>query len=197
MEQKIEQVKYEFEKLVGIMPTSDVFWESAALPSLEIAKLAHQSFVQAIITWQAARRRLGEYRWPATWRDAFKERWFPAWAKKRWPVRYQTIAVDELLGARPRPGDEHVIRYFMPAGYEIMATPEILSRPLRDIGLSTRVYRLLWRAGFRQFDEILAWAEGKDLDDALLSLDNLGPKALAEIKEVLARGGYLLDNHKG
>lgn len=26
---------------------------------------------------------------PETWWDAFKERWFPAWARERWPVRYQ------------------------------------------------------------------------------------------------------------
>jgi hypothetical protein len=30
-------------------------------------------------------------RWPATWWDAFKERWFPAWAKKRWPVEWTTL----------------------------------------------------------------------------------------------------------
>jgi len=30
-----------------------------------------------------------ECRWPADWREAFKERWFPAWAKARWPVRWE------------------------------------------------------------------------------------------------------------
>lgn len=33
--------------------------------------------------------------WPRTWWDAFKERWFPAWAKDRWPVEYDSIDVDE------------------------------------------------------------------------------------------------------
>ena len=28
-----------------------------------------------------------ECRWPVDWWQAFKERWFPAWAKERWPVR--------------------------------------------------------------------------------------------------------------
>ena len=28
-----------------------------------------------------------ECRWPADWWQAFKARWFPEWAKARWPVR--------------------------------------------------------------------------------------------------------------
>lgn len=31
--------------------------------------------------------------WPATWREHFKHRWFPAWAQKRWPVRFQRVDV--------------------------------------------------------------------------------------------------------
>ena len=29
-----------------------------------------------------------EYKWPATWWDATKERFAPDWFKKRWPVKY-------------------------------------------------------------------------------------------------------------
>lgn len=38
-------------------------------------------------------------KWPKTWWDAFKERWFPGWAKSRWPVEYERIDVDERLYA--------------------------------------------------------------------------------------------------
>ena len=31
--------------------------------------------------------------WPATWWDAVKERWYPKWALRRWPVKYQRIDV--------------------------------------------------------------------------------------------------------
>lgn len=34
-------------------------------------------------------------RWPATWWEHFKERFFPAWALERWPVRYREINVSE------------------------------------------------------------------------------------------------------
>ena len=35
--------------------------------------------------------RLGdeEVRWPATWWDAVKDRWFPAWLKRRFPVEWK------------------------------------------------------------------------------------------------------------
>ena len=27
--------------------------------------------------------------WPVDWKEAFKDRWFPKWAKKKWPVRFE------------------------------------------------------------------------------------------------------------
>jgi len=114
MEEKIEEFKFEFDRLMAVMPISDVFWRDSAMPTVEIVKLAHESFVQAIIKWEVARRRLAEYRWPATWRDAFKERWFPAWAKRRWPVRYRKVSIDELAAAKR--GDDEFVRYFIECG---------------------------------------------------------------------------------
>jgi len=29
--------------------------------------------------------------YPADWWEAFKERWLPAWAKKRWPVKHKKV----------------------------------------------------------------------------------------------------------
>ena len=31
-----------------------------------------------------------EIEWPDGWVQAFKDRWFPKWAKKRWPVRMES-----------------------------------------------------------------------------------------------------------
>lgn len=31
-----------------------------------------------------------EAAWPATWWEHFKQRWFPAWALARWPVKLET-----------------------------------------------------------------------------------------------------------
>jgi len=29
------------------------------------------------------------FKYPADWKEAFKERWFPKWAKRKWPVVYK------------------------------------------------------------------------------------------------------------
>ena len=34
------------------------------------------------------------YQWPAGWWQAVKDRWFPAWALKRWPVQYDGVEVE-------------------------------------------------------------------------------------------------------
>jgi hypothetical protein len=35
--------------------------------------------------------------YPADWWQAFKERWFPIWAQKRWPPRYTRIDVSAAV----------------------------------------------------------------------------------------------------
>jgi len=35
-----------------------------------------------------------QVRYPADWWQAFKERWFPDWALKRWPVRWTVYELD-------------------------------------------------------------------------------------------------------
>lgn len=37
--------------------------------------------------------------WPATWWDAFKERWFPGWWLRRWPAEYQKLDIERLVYA--------------------------------------------------------------------------------------------------
>ena len=49
--------------------------------------------------------------YPANWKEAFKERWYPAWAKDKWPVRYATKTFDvrELVPSLSRPGFKSLI----------------------------------------------------------------------------------------
>ncbi len=42
-------------------------------------------------------------RWPTDWWQAFRERWFPAWWLRRWPVRYNTVSVHKQLFGRVCP----------------------------------------------------------------------------------------------
>ena len=56
-----------------------------------------------------------EVRYPLDWWEAFKERWFPAWAKERWPVRWVTeqITARELYPrvALPDKGPQIALDY--------------------------------------------------------------------------------------
>lgn len=36
-------------------------------------------------------------RWPKDWREAVKERFAPAWIKKRWPVKYETVDIEQQI----------------------------------------------------------------------------------------------------
>jgi hypothetical protein len=36
-------------------------------------------------------------RWPADWWQAFRERWFPKWWLRRWPVRYQSVVTRKYI----------------------------------------------------------------------------------------------------
>lgn len=54
-------------------------------------------------------------KYPATWRDAFKERWFPKWLLARYPVQYRiheistTTLYPNFKISMPR--DTHVLKY--------------------------------------------------------------------------------------
>jgi len=41
-----------------------------------------------------------EYKWPSDWREAFKERWFPVWARERWPIRYERLNIFEAFPSK-------------------------------------------------------------------------------------------------
>ena len=52
-----------------------------------------------------------EISYPANWKEAFKERWYPTWAKDKWPVRYATKTFDvrELVPSLNIPGHKPFI----------------------------------------------------------------------------------------
>ncbi len=50
-------------------------------------------------------RELDQFQYSKTWWDAVKQRWFPNWAKKRWPVQHTVIKLMEVYpGIQARPG---------------------------------------------------------------------------------------------
>ena len=52
------------------------------------------------------------HKYPANWKEAFKERWFPQWMKNIWPVEYTkvTLSAAELYPKISLPKESHIIR---------------------------------------------------------------------------------------
>lgn len=42
------------------------------------------------------RKTFEEIRWPSNWKEAFKERWFPKWLLKYYPVHYEYRQYDAI-----------------------------------------------------------------------------------------------------
>lgn len=80
-----------------------------------------ESFIQNSVDMQIQGYIWGEHgktetiKYPATWRDAFKERWFPKWLLARYPVQYRvheintTTLYPNFKISMPR--DTHVLKY--------------------------------------------------------------------------------------
>lgn len=65
----------------------------------EVEAIGHNLLVKldAYFAGVPTRRFTVYRRWPKDWWQAFKERWFPSWALKRWPVEYEEIDIDEIV----------------------------------------------------------------------------------------------------
>lgn len=85
----IKEIHFQFEQVANqrIIPADNTVYKFDVLRDhmLPNLVLSLQRFVAKI--------GLDEISHPSTWWDAFKERWFPEWAKKRWPVQYKTYEV--------------------------------------------------------------------------------------------------------
>ena len=63
-----------------------------------------------------------ETRHPADWWEAIKDRWFPAWALRRWPVRWAVFRLDPLVHYPTIPLPDH--RGIL--NYQMVTAPRIL-----------------------------------------------------------------------
>lgn len=103
-------VNYEWDKLMGYQVVSDPFWREAEAPKIT-AEIMHSWLNNDLVVrveWPVAQRQLAYCRYPATWWDAVKERWFPAWAKRRWPIAYGSLDLRELYACKR---DDERFRY--------------------------------------------------------------------------------------
>jgi hypothetical protein len=64
----------------------DIKWEEEFEPFFK-GRLLHSYMALAGQRFEPVR-----VEYPADWWQALKARWFPAWAARRWPVRYHTVS---------------------------------------------------------------------------------------------------------
>ncbi len=115
-------------------------------------------------------------KWPATWWDAVKQRWFPVWAKKRWPVAWTTLK--QLVPTLVAP-DKHPVLYVALGGpydqrlyphgeHPTNVHPHRLNVPVEDVELlvtGTSHYDLSTDT-YAAFSRVMKWLqEYKRLDD--------------------------------
>lgn len=64
-------------------------------------------------SWRVlARKAQHTISYPADWWQAVKERWFPAWALRRWPVQRVTLRAQEILPAIRFPDNMRELSFF-------------------------------------------------------------------------------------
>lgn len=61
------------------------------------------------LTAHIASERLEEISYPSDWWQAFKERWFPKWAKAKWPVETTRYEARALYPRISMPEEQHYI----------------------------------------------------------------------------------------
>ena len=112
----IQSVTLERMKLVAVEYITTELAEQFAVPAkVELSAMGRFSCDEIVlrIVQEVYGREMEriEVRYPLDWREAFKERWFPAWAKERWPVRWVTeqITARELYPKMALPHREPLI----------------------------------------------------------------------------------------
>ena len=115
MEEQVNYRTVELEKfkLVALQYLDEKLADFGEPPKLDIS--AHTSFMldqlvlrlQQCVWGREVERQ--ECQWPADWWQALKERWFPAWAKKRWPIEYKRVVITarELYPQMAFPPHQH------------------------------------------------------------------------------------------
>ena len=106
----LKTIELEAKKYVKLMMVDDRFLSEANAPEY-IAEKTMLGMTSILIEWKFFGKTIAKFKWPATWWDAFKDRWYPQWARDRWPVRYKGISIDQLAGMRVEVPPGAPVRY--------------------------------------------------------------------------------------
>jgi DNA-directed RNA polymerase subunit alpha len=112
------------------------------------------------------------------------EIWTDGTAKPGDALSHAAQVLAQYLGRVAVLGEPDAAEELPDAGGRLIPA-EIADRPIDELGLTTRTFNCLRRAGINNVGQLLAMDER-----ALLSVRNLGPKGVDEIRQRLAALGY-------
>ena len=87
----LEAMEYALARLI----TKELVDDFANEPKIDLARYMGGDIVVQVKQTIFGEQVLHEtVKYPSDWKEAFKERWFPKWAKRKWPVRYERVEFD-------------------------------------------------------------------------------------------------------
>jgi hypothetical protein len=114
----MDTVTLERMKLVALQVISEELAEEFAIPP-KVEVSAHFDMygdiaLRVIQTVYGRTMEEVSAEWPYDWWQAFKQRWFPAWAKKRWPVMMHKVILEakDLYPKLSLPADEPQLQLY-------------------------------------------------------------------------------------
>ena len=75
---------------------SDEGLDGVTADTPQVRSMAERFGSQIVQVLRIPGNSLFEKSYPSTWWDAVKARWFPQWAKDRWPITYETVTIKAL-----------------------------------------------------------------------------------------------------
>jgi hypothetical protein len=110
-----EEFEYKFRKFVSAQSFNSEFLKDCEEPVVRFivdGLMGGLDETTILLRWDLACRDLMEKKWPKDWRQSFKERWFPKWLLKRYPVIYERVTLKEIAGIKRPPGKSNIkVRY--------------------------------------------------------------------------------------
>ena len=120
---KYEQVEFLVKQFGQRVIATDTMLEAAYKPEVAVDTMLGYMYDRWSLCFKkyVPTKELANHRYPTTWVDAFRARWFPSWWLKRWPARYTQVTVDMVI-PHSFPSNSGV-RFVMSVDGELDASP--------------------------------------------------------------------------
>ena len=109
-----QEIEYEFRQYASLVYATDEMLQNIDRPVIKwLVDMGYGELPECglRLTWELACRDLLDWKQPENWKEAFKERWFPKWLLKRYPVKYSGFTLTEVAGIKRSTIPDYPKRY--------------------------------------------------------------------------------------